>query len=122
MLNLFFRKKEDKKTPERWIRPLNAQNFKSDILARKGISLVEFYADWCMPCKIVEPVLEQIALERNDIVVGKINIEKETALTSAYGIISVPTLIVFKGGNVYKRIVGVRSKRDILAVLERKIL
>ena len=118
MFDLFFNhKKNIKSTPERSVRTLNDQNFKSDILDRKGISLVEFYADWCAPCKIIVPVLEQIAQERTDVTVGKVNIEKETALTSAYGIISVPTLIIFKEGKIYKRIVGVRSKRDILAML-----
>ena len=117
-MKLFFRKTECREPPDASVAVLNKENFKLDVLERRGTYLVVFYADWCASCKMVAPVLDQIAREHTDITVGKVNIEKESALTSQYGIISVPTMIVFKNGNVHKRMVGVRSKHDILAAVQ----
>ena len=96
------------------VRKLNALSFQRDVLDQRGTALVEFYADWCASCKMIAPDLEQIARERADIIVGKVNVEKEPELTDRYSIITPPAVIVFKEGAVYKRIAGVYPKRDLL--------
>jgi len=79
--------------------------------------LLDFYAEWCGPCRSVLPIIEAIAKERSDINVGKINVDKESALAGEYGVYSIPTLVVIKGGEVVKKVSGARSKADILALL-----
>jgi len=82
-----------------------------------GTTLVDFYADWCGPCRMLSPVIDEIAEERPDITVGKINVDNENALAMKYGVMSIPTLIIFKDGKETARIVGARPKADILAEL-----
>ena len=96
---------------------LNEGNFEKEVLNIEGTALVDFYADWCGPCKMVAPIVAEIAEERTDIVVGKINVDDSNALAMKYGVASIPTLIVFKNGIETNRIVGYRPKADILAAL-----
>ena len=96
---------------------LNEGNFEKEVLNFEGTALVDFYADWCGPCKMVAPIVAEIAEERTDIVVGKINVDDSNALAMKYGVASIPTLIVFKNGIETNRIVGYRPKADILAAL-----
>ena len=95
---------------------LNANEFEKTIAS--GTVLVDFYADWCGPCKMVAPIVEEIAKERADLVVGKVNVDEDSELAIRYGVASIPTLIVFKDGNVAKKLVGYRPKDAILAELE----
>lgn len=95
---------------------LNEQNFANEIL-NSSAALVDFYADWCGPCKMIAPIVEEIANERTDITVGKINVDESPALAMKYNVSSIPTLIVFKNGIELNRIVGYRPKEDILAKL-----
>lgn len=99
------------------VKNLNKLNFESEILSHNGISLVDFYADWCGPCKVLSPIVDEIAGERTDITVGKVNVNQSPDLAENYGVINIPTLIVFKDGREYARAVGYRSKQDILAML-----
>jgi len=94
---------------------LNAKNFESEI--SNGTVLVDFYADWCGPCKMIAPIIEEIANECNDIIVGKINVDDDTPIAIKYNVISIPTLIVFKNGQEIKRIVGYTTKENILSAL-----
>ena len=94
---------------------LNQNNFNNAIA--NGTTLVDFYADWCGPCRMVSPVVDEIAEERSDITVGKVNVDDENALAMKYGVMSIPTLIVFKDGKETARIVGARPKSAILAEL-----
>ena len=80
--------------------------------------LLDFWATWCGPCKMIAPIVEQIAGERPDILVGKVNVDEETDLASAFGISSIPTLVVVKDGKVTATAVGYRSKADIEKLLE----
>ena len=96
---------------------LNEGNFEKEVLNYEATALVDFYADWCGPCKMVAPIVAEIAEERTDIVVGKINVDDSNALAMKYGVASIPTLIVFKNGIETNRIVGYRPKADILAAL-----
>ena len=98
------------------VQKLNQNNFNNAIA--NGTALVDFYADWCGPCRMVSPIVDEIAEERNDITVGKVNIDDENALAMKYGVMSIPTLIVFKDGQEKTRIVGARPKAAILAQLQ----
>ena len=97
------------------VQKLNQNNFNNAIA--NGTALVDFYADWCGPCRIVSPIVDEIAEERRDITVGKVNVDDENALAMKYGVMSIPTLIVFKDGKEAARIVGARPKAAILAEL-----
>ena len=80
--------------------------------------LIDFYADWCGPCRMVAPILHEIAEERSDIIVGKINVDDEEELAMQFGVYSIPTLVVMKNGEVVKQASGARPKAQILAMLE----
>jgi thioredoxin 1 len=95
---------------------VNANEFENAV--SKGTVLVDFYADWCGPCKMVAPIVEEIARENESITVCKVNVDEDSALAVKYGIVSIPTLIVFKDGNEASRIVGFRPKDAILAELK----
>ncbi len=97
------------------LKKLNFENFDNEI--QNGTVLVDFYADWCGPCKMIAPFVEEIANERTDITVGKVNVDESGAIAVKYGIASIPTLIVFKDGKEYARLIGYRPKEDILAIL-----
>lgn len=97
------------------VQKLNQNTFNNAIA--NGTTLVDFYADWCGPCRMVSPIVDEIAEERSDITVGKVNVDDENALSMKYGVMSIPTLIVFKDGQEKTRIVGARPKAAILAEL-----
>jgi len=79
--------------------------------------LLDFWAPWCGPCRMVAPIVEEIAGERDDIVVGKINVDEEMELAVQFGIVSIPTLILVKSGMEVEKVVGYRPKEDILDML-----
>ena len=81
--------------------------------------LLDFWAPWCNPCKQVAPIVEQIAAEREDIIVGKVNVDEEMELAREFRIMSIPTLVVVKGGEVTAKAVGFRSKDEILNLLNK---
>ena len=81
--------------------------------------LIDFYADWCGPCRMVAPVVEEIAKENASVVVGKINVDDEPELAQAYGVMSIPTLIVLKAGEEVARSTGARPKAQIQAMLDK---
>ena len=93
------------------------ENFESVKNGEKKV-LLDFYADWCGPCRMVSPLVDQIAEEREDIVVGKINVDDDPELASAFGVFSIPTLVVLKNGEVLNQASGARPKAQILALLE----
>ena len=93
-------------------------NFQSEVLDAKKTVLVDFYATWCGPCRMISPILEQIASERDDIKIVKVNVDEEGELAAQYGIMSIPTLLVFKNGEVTQRSMGAKPKGQILAMLE----
>ena len=98
---------------------ITLENFDEEVLNSEVPVIVDFYADWCGPCRMVSPIVDEIAEERNDITVGKVNVDDENALAMKYGVMSIPTLIVFQDGKEKTRIVGARPKAVILAELDR---
>ena len=97
---------------------VNKDNFESVKASEKPV-LLDFYADWCGPCRMVAPIVEEIANENAGVVVGKINVDDEPELAEAFAIFSIPTLIVIKNGAVTARVEGARPKAQILAMLEK---
>ena len=95
---------------------INKENFNSVKNEEKTV-LLDFYAEWCGPCRTVLPIVDEISAERDDIVVGKINVDKEQELARDFGIISIPTLIVLKNGKIVNKAYGARPKAQILALL-----
>jgi thioredoxin 1 len=96
---------------------INQGNFESVKNSERPV-LLDFYADWCGPCRMLSPVVDEIADERGDILVGKINVDEEEELAREFGVFSIPTLVVMKGGRVVSQSAGVRPKAQILAMLE----
>ena len=97
---------------------INKNNFE-EVKNSGKVVLLDFYADWCGPCRMVSPIVDEIAEERDDIVVGKINVDEEEELASAFGVFSIPTLVVMKNGEVVEQSAGAKPKARILAMLDR---
>ena len=99
------------------VQKVDLQNFDSIRNQEKPV-LLDFYADWCGPCRMVGPIVEQIADERDDIIVGKINVDENPELASQFGVMSIPTLVVLKNGEIANQSVGALPKAKILALLD----
>ena len=94
---------------------INKSNFES--IKNNERVLLDFYADWCGPCRMVAPIIDEIASERSDVTVGKINVDAEPELAAKFGVYSIPTLVVMKNGEVASQSAGARPKEQIIAML-----
>ena len=92
-------------------------SFADDVLMSEKPVIVDFWAEWCGPCKMIAPILEEIAAENDAITVVKLNVDENPATAAAYGITSIPTMNVFKGGQIVKTIIGAKPKAALLADL-----
>lgn len=98
---------------------LNKENFSKEVLENKGITVIDFWASWCMPCKMLSPIVDEVAEEMQDVTVGKVNIDEQQELAMQFGIMSIPTLVVLQDGKEVKRSAGFITKqamKDLLRV------
>ena len=98
-------------------RNINQKIYQDEILSSEKTVLLDFWAPWCGPCRMVVPIIEQIAAERPDILVGKVNVDEQPELASEFGVMSIPTLVVMKNGKIVNQSVGAKPKDAILAML-----
>ena len=96
---------------------INKGNFASEVLNSNKPVLLDFYADWCSPCRMVGPIVSEIANERSDVKVGKINVDEQPELAAQFQVMSIPMLAVIKNGKLENQVVGYRSKEQIEAML-----
>lgn len=96
---------------------ITKDNFNTEVLKSDKTVLLDFWADWCGPCRMLAPTIHEIAEERTDIKVGKVNVDNDPSLAEKFGIFSIPTLIIFKDGKVVSQTAGLRPKQAILDLL-----
>jgi thioredoxin 1 len=96
---------------------ITQNNFQEEVLNSKVPVLLDFWAPWCGPCRMVVPIIDEIAGERSAIKVGKVNVDEQQELAGQFGVMSIPTLVVIKDGQVVNKAVGARSKKQILDLL-----
>ena len=97
---------------------VTVETFEAEVLKNPKPVLVDFWAPWCGPCKMVKPIVEEIAGERDDIKVGLINVDEQMELAKKYRVMSIPTLMIFKNGELAKKTMGAMSKDELLEFLE----
>ena len=97
---------------------VNKESFETEVLKAEGMVLVDFFADWCGPCKMLSPIVDEVAEENTDIKVCKINVDEEPELAMRYNVMSIPTLVVIQNGEEVNKSLGLFSKEDIIKMVK----
>ena len=97
---------------------INKENFNTEVLQSDKTVLLDFWASWCGPCRMLSPIVDQVADERPDVKVGKVNVDEQPDLAGQFGVMSIPALLVFKNGKLVNQSVGSRPKAGVLALLD----
>ena len=100
---------------------ITQENFEKEVINSAIPVIVDFWAPWCGPCQMIAPIIEEIATENPQYLIGKVNVDEQSALTQAFGIVSIPTLVIMKDGKAVDQLVGVRPKEQILALLKKYV-
>lgn len=96
---------------------LNRNNFQEEVMQSDKPVLIDFWASWCGPCRMVSPIIEELAKETTSAKIAKVNVDEEDELAEKFSVMSIPTLVVMKNGKIVNRVVGVRSKTEIAKML-----
>ena len=96
---------------------ITAENFNTEVLESEKPVLLDFWAPWCGPCRMISPIVDQVAAERPGVAVGKVNVDEQPELASRFGVVSIPTLVVMKNGKIVDQAIGARPKNAILGML-----
>ena len=97
--------------------PITKENFAQEVLQSEKPVLLDFWASWCGPCRMLSPIVDEVAEERTDVKVGKVNVDEQPELAGEFGVMSIPTLLVFEQGKLVRQAVGARPKAGVLALL-----
>ena len=100
------------------VKKIGSAEFEKVVLNSQGKALIDLFADWCMPCQMLAPVIEEISNEKTDVAFYKINVDESPEVAIKYGVSSIPTLLIFENGNLVNKAVGVYPKEKILSLLE----
>lgn len=101
------------------VNPVAQDNFKKEVTEHKGVVFVDFYADWCGPCKITGPVIDELSDERKDIKFVKVDVDKNPQLVSSYSIFSIPTFLIIKDGRIVSQFVGAVAKENLVEEINK---
>ena len=96
---------------------ITKENFEQEVLHSDKLVLLDFWASWCGPCRMLSPIVDEVAEERSDVKVGKVNVDEQPDLAAEFGVMSIPTLLVFQNGKLVNQSVGARPKSGVLALL-----
>ena len=96
---------------------ITKENFAQEVLQSEKPVLLDFWASWCGPCRMLSPIVDEVAEERSDVKVGKVNVDEQPELAGEFGVMSIPNLLVFRGGKLVNQAVGARPKAGVLALL-----
>lgn len=100
------------------VKKINSSEFQSEVLNGEGAALVDLFADWCMPCQMIAPIIEEISNEKAEVKFFKINVDETPDVAIKYGVSSIPTLLIFKNGELVNKLVGAYPKEKIIELLE----
>jgi thioredoxin 1 len=121
MSEMLRKEKEEKKTYFNKPIKLTYENF-NDVISKNEFVVVDFWAEWCYPCKLMEPIIEDLARKYTNVVFGKVNVDEEPALANSFGIMSIPTLLFFYKGKPIEALIGARPKYEIERIIEKYLM